>query len=180
MYPYSVVKITISNVEKWKIWLQFNQSLRNLFYGIIIADPLSYPPYYVCTYVPYGLVPLILVIHVHYSKYKRFYLGFICGYDYVHACTFIRNIWAHSSIHAHILSINICACACAHMIICACTDVRACAQINFLCTGHLYMHLQNLPWTWLCKHPCSYVHVSVCPCTGFCEHMCMCPREHMC
>ena len=51
----------------------------------------------------------------------------------MHACTFIRNICARSPMHAHILSMNVCACA--HMIICACRDVCACDQTIFCARG---------------------------------------------
>ena len=42
MYPYFLENITISNVEKLKLWQHFHQSLRTLLYDISISYPLPY------------------------------------------------------------------------------------------------------------------------------------------
>ena len=75
--------------------------------GIIIYDPLPYFPYYVCTYVSYGFVHLLLFIHVSSAKYDHLYHRIVRGCDFVQSNTFSRNIWSRDSVHARNVSRNI-------------------------------------------------------------------------
>ena len=90
--------ITISNVKNQELWLQFQKYLQILLQGIIIYYLLMYLTYCVRTYVMFGFVPPVLVIWVCSYLYYGFTCGNVCLCDYMHACTFIRNIRLFDSL----------------------------------------------------------------------------------
>ena len=126
--------------------------------GIRIADTLSYLPYYVRTYVPYGFLPPIIVIRVHSAMYNRLYRGIFRGRDSVHARTFSRNIWASASVQAHTISRNVCARA--STII----HSRASTSILAHTSACLCVSVYGLPRSSVHMPPQAYVHAVAVSC----------------
>ena len=92
---------------------------------ISIADPLPYFPYYILTYVPFGFVPLVLVIRAHSPLYDRLYHGIVHVSYSMYDSIFSSNIRACASVHSHTIIRNVCVYASASICVHASATILA-------------------------------------------------------
>ena len=106
MQPYLVANIKISNIEKPKIIAIVSSVPKNYSVGPQNIWFPSVSSILRRTYVPYGFVPPVLVMHIRSERYGRLYHGIVCGCYSLDTVTFSRNIQARDFINSRTISRN--------------------------------------------------------------------------